>query len=289
MQDASKPIWFKKEEETNINVSNKDINLNVENNISIMVCTPVHSEVSMHYTQALLEFQKVCMLKGIMVSFTILKSSLVTQGRNMCVSAFLNEKHKYTHMLFIDSDINFSPESIFEMIELDKEVIAIPYPMKTLQWDKIMKLSARAKNSTELSTLGFTYPIKVADTNNITVQNNVMEVTHAPTGCMLIKRSALEKMIEKYPHLRIDQPTILNGEETNQNNLYNFFDTFHDLETKKYYGEDFGFCQKWRDIGGKCYCYIGRFITHVGEYQFSGRFRDELSNMTKIDDSNKIK
>jgi hypothetical protein len=32
-----------------------------------MVCTPVHSEVSMHYTQALLEFQKVCMSKGIIV------------------------------------------------------------------------------------------------------------------------------------------------------------------------------------------------------------------------------
>ena len=289
MQDASKPIWFKKPEEVNINLSNKDINLNIKSDISIMVCTPVHSEVSMHYTQALLEFQKVCMLKGILVSFTILKSSLVTQGRNMCVAAFLNEPHKYTHMLFIDSDINFSPDSIFEMIELDKELIAIPYPMKTIHWDKVLKLSPKAKNPTELSTFGFTYPIKVADTSNITVKNNVMEVTHAPTGCMLIKRSVFEKMIEKYPHLEIIQPTILNGEETNNKNLYNFFDTFHDLESKKYYGEDFGFCQKWTDIGGKCYCYIGRFITHVGEYQYSGRFRDELSNMTKIDESNKNK
>jgi hypothetical protein len=229
------------------------------------------------------------MLKGIIVSFTILKSSLVTQGRNMCVAAFLNEKHKYTHMLFIDSDINFSPESIFEMIALDKEVIAIPYPMKTLSWDKIKRLNKESTSATELATLGFTYPIKVKDTANITVQNNVMEVTHAPTGCMLIKRQVFEKMIEKYPHLEINQPTILNGDETNSKNIYNFFDTFHDLETKKYYGEDFGFCQKWTDIGGKCYCYIGRFITHVGEYQYSGRFRDELNYATKIDESKEIK
>jgi hypothetical protein len=55
---ASEPIWFKNQPETNINLSTKDVNINVENNISIMVCTPVHSEVSMHYTQALLEFQK---------------------------------------------------------------------------------------------------------------------------------------------------------------------------------------------------------------------------------------
>jgi hypothetical protein len=106
---------------------------------------------------------------------------------------------------------------------------------------------------------------------------------------MLIKRQVFDKMIEKYPHLEIYQPTILNGEETKTNNLYNFFDTFHDLESKKYYGEDFGFCQKWRDIGGKCYCYINRFITHVGEYQYSGRFRDELNYMTKIDELDKNK
>jgi hypothetical protein len=283
MQDPSKPIWFKKPEEVE--------NINKEEKISIMVCTPVHSEVSMHYTQALLEFQKFCMLKNIWVSFVILKSSLVTQGRNLCVANFLNADHKYTHLLFIDSDINFSPESIFEMIALDREVIAIPYPMKTINWDKVDRLSKeiKYKNSTELSTLGFTYPIKVADTSNIIVQNNVIEVTHAPTGCMLIKRQVFDKMIEKYPHLEIYQPTILNGEETKTNNLYNFFDTFHDLESKKYYGEDFGFCQKWRDIGGKCYCYINRFITHVGEYQYSGRFRDELNYMTKIDELDKNK
>ena len=283
MQDPSKPIWFKKPEEVE--------NINKEEKISIMVCTPVHSEVSMHYTQALLEFQKFCMLKNIWVSFVILKSSLVTQGRNLCVSSFLNSEHKYSHLLFIDADINFTPESIFEMIALDREVIAIPYPMKTINWDKVDRLSKeiKYKNSTELSTLGFTYPIKVADTSNIIVQNNVIEVTHAPTGCMLIKRQVFDKMIEKYPDLEINQPTILNGEETKNKNLYNFFDTLHDPVTKKYYGEDFGFCQKWRDIGGKCYCYIGRFITHVGEYQYSGRFRDELNYMTKIDESNKNK
>ena len=96
-------------------------------------------------------------------------------------------------------------------------------------------------------------------------------------------------MIEKYPDLEINQPTILNGEETKNKNLYNFFDTLHDPVTKKYYGEDFGFCQKWRDMGGKCYCYINRFITHVGEYQYSGRFKDELVRSSDVDESKEIK
>jgi hypothetical protein len=116
-----------------------------------------------------------------------------------------------------------------------------------------------------------------------------MEVTHAPTGFMLIKKETILKMVEKYPHLKIKQPTILNGDSQETDNLWNFFDTWFDQSTNRYYGEDFAFCQKWRDIGGKCYCYVDDFITHVGEYSFEGKFIDELINTRKIDDSNKIK
>ena len=277
MQDPSKPIWFNKPETKKDKKDKKEI--------SIMVCTPVHNECSIHYTQALLEFQVACMQKNILVSFLLLKSSLVTQGRNLCVANFLNEK--YTHMLFIDADIDFESKTIFKMLELDREVIAVPYPMKTLNWDRVYKFKGDIKNSTELSHTGFTYPIKVQDRDNIKVKDDVMEVTHAPTGCMLIKRQVFDKMIEKYPELKISQPTIMNGEAKDKENLWNFFDTYHDLENKKYYGEDFGFCKKWTDIGGKCYCYIGDYITHIGEYQYSGRFKDELVRSSDVDESDK--
>ena len=230
MQDPSKPIWFNKPEVKETKQDNK---------ISILVCTPVHNECSIHYTQALLEFQVACMQRNILVSFLLLKSSLVTQGRNLCVANFLNEK--YSHLLFIDADIDFESKTIFKMLELDREVIAVPYPMKTLNWDRVEKFKGDVKNSKELSQTGFTYPIKVHDRENIKVKDDVMEVTHAPTGCMLIKRQVFDKMIEKYPELRISQPTIMNGEAKDKENLWNFFDTYHDLENKKYYGEDFGF------------------------------------------------
>ena len=276
MQDPSKPIWFKKPE---IKETKQD------NNISILVCTPVHNDCSIHYTQALLEFQVACMQRNILVSFLLLKSSLVTQGRNLCVANFLNDK--YTHLLFIDADIDFDSKTIFKMLELDREVIAVPYPMKTLNWDRIYKFKGDIKDSNELSHTGFTYPMKVKDKDNIKVKDDVMEVTHAPTGCMLIKRQVFDKMIKAYPELKISQPTIMNGEAKDKENLWNFFDTYHDLENKKYYGEDFGFCKKWTDIGGKCYCYIGDYITHIGEYQYSGRFKDELIRSSNVDESDK--
>ena len=56
---------------------------------SIFVATPVHSECSIHYTQALLEFQKLSLEKELKHNISLMKSSLITQGRNLCVSGFL--------------------------------------------------------------------------------------------------------------------------------------------------------------------------------------------------------
>ena len=293
MQDASKPIWFKKGVEE-INVSNGDIKIDTGNidfkNVKLLVATPVHSEVSIHYAESLLTLQGMGHSLGLVIDFLLLKSSLVTQGRNLCVSNFLNKK-EYTHMLFIDSDISFDPSSVIKLLRCDKDVVSIPYPMKTINWNKVHGRIQEQKdiNINDLSRSGFMFPIKVEDQQSITVSKGIMEVTHAPTGFMLIKKEAILKMIEKYPHLKIKQPTIINGETKDTENLWNFFDTWFDQETNKYYGEDFAFCQKFRDIGGKCYCYVDDFITHVGEYSYEGKFIDELINTRKIDESDKNK
>ena len=58
----------------------------------------------------------------------------------------------------------------------------------------------------------------------------------------------IEKMIKHYPELEIYQPTIINGNTEKKDNMFNLFDTLHDPRTKRYFGEDFGFCQRWSDI-----------------------------------------
>ena len=298
------PIWFDKKEPNEdtyqtINHSKvesksvMEINLSGDPKYKIMVCTPCHSDVSMHYTQAVLKFQQECLINNILVSFTILKSSLVTQGRNLCVSEFINHKDKYDYLLFIDSDIDFQFSTIMKMIEKDKDIIACPYPMKTIDQDKIWKAITEKyemiRNKRDVVKSGYMYPIKVPDKNKISVDDDIMEATHVPTGCMLIKRHVLTKMIENHPELEIFQPTIINGKETKKENFYNLFDTLHDSDTKRYYGEDFGFCQRWTDMGGKIFAYVTDYITHVGEHSYCGRFLDELESLKRVDDSEKIK
>jgi len=148
MSKPNEPIWFNNDKNV---VENNDtyqtiktnkvteINIGDASPYKIMVCTPCHSDVSMHYCQAVLKFQQACWAKKISCSFTLLKSSLVTQGRNLCVAEMLSHEDKYTHLLFIDSDIDFNAETIFKMLDLDKDIIGVPYPMKTLSWDKIWR------------------------------------------------------------------------------------------------------------------------------------------------------
>ena len=246
---------------------------------SIFLSTPVHSEVSIHYTQSLLEFQKECNIKNVQVKFQLMKSSLVTQGRNLCVSAFLESN--MSHLLFIDSDIQFNASSIFKMIATDKDLISIPYPLKTFSWEKGFEKfkKGQIKTPDELRLSMNQYPMRIADDEDIKINNGVIEVTHAPTGCMLIKREVFTKMIKEYPNKEIVQKTIINGKYVDRPHMWNFFDCLHDPETKTYLGEDFSFCKLWKDIGGKCYSYILDPISHIGEHQYEGKFGDELKRI----------
>ena len=272
MQDSSKPLWAKPRQ------------LKIEPaSYSIFVATPVHSDCSIHYTQSLLEFQRYCYEKKIGVTFQLFKSSLVTQGRNLSVGGFMESKH--SHLLFIDSDIDFEAKSIQAMVDKDKDVISVPYPMKTFNWDKMFAnfKEGKIKNPIELAMNGNTYPMRLPNEDNFNIENGCIEVSHSPTGCMLIKRSVIEKMIEKYPEMRISQPTIINGKPVEKPFLYNFFDTMFNPVDHTYMGEDFAFCKRWKDIGGKCHAIIDQLITHVGEHQYSGRFADELIKLPEND------
>ena len=285
--DNNKPLWFNNNEKTK-NIKIEEIAEKKEP-LKIYVAPPVHDTCTIHYTRAVLLFQQACLKDNILTTYGLLKSSLVQQGRNLLVSEFLSADIKYDYFLFIDSDIDFDYKTIKTMIDKDKDVIACPYPMKTLNWDKIWRRmnDEGIDQADHLMKAGFTFPVKMKDPKNIMVDDGVCEVSNAPTGCMLIKRKVLEDMTEHYPELKINQTTIINGKETTKPNFYNFFDTYHDPKTQEFYGEDFGFCKRWTDMGGKIYLYIMDYITHAGEYQYCGRMWDELQYNKRIDEASK--
>ena len=241
--------------------------------ISLFVATPVHSDVSIHYFKACLEFQKECFIRKIPVMFQVMKSSLVTQGRQLCVSGFMGTKA--THFLFIDSDISFNYRMVERMLNYDKDICLVPYPIKRLDFDKI---KTRIKEASPLDErlLGNQYTMAVPDPNNVKVDNGFIEVERGGAGCMLIKGSVIEALIKEYPEFTIHQHTLIDGKLVLREHMYNFFDTYWDPKAKTYTGEDFYFCKLAKHAGIKMYALVDEYISHHGEFSYTGRILDEF-------------
>ena len=248
----------------------------------IFVATPVHSDVSIHYFKACLEFQKECFVRKLPVMFQVMKSSLVTQGRQLCVSGFMESS--CTHMLFIDSDISFNYKMIERMVNYDKEICLVPYPIKGLDFDKI---KSRIKEGSTLDprVLGNQYTMSVPDPTNVKVENGFIEVERGPAGCMLIKKSVIEKLIKEYPEFTINQHTLIDGKLVKRKHMYNFFDTYWNKDDKTYTGEDFYFCKLCKHADIKMYALVDEYISHHGEFSYTGRLIDEFK---KTDTSTEI-
>ena len=242
--------------------------------IKLFVGTPVHSDVSIHYFKASLEFQKECYVRKIPVMFQVMKSSLVTQGRQLCVAAFLNSQ--CTHLLFVDSDIAYSYKMFEKMVNYDKDICMVPYPIKSMDFQKIKK---KIQNGSELDPmlLGNQYTMSITDPTNIKMENGFIEVERGPAGCMLIKREALDKLIKEYPEFTIEQHTLIDGKLIKRPHMYNFFDTYWNPEDKTYTGEDFYFCKLAKHAGIKMYALVDEYISHHGEFTYTGRLIDEFT------------
>jgi hypothetical protein len=241
--------------------------------ISIFVATPVHSDVSIHYFKACLEFQKECFVRKIPVMFQVMKSSLVTQGRQLCVSGFMESN--CTHMLFIDSDISFNYKMIERMVNYDKNICLVPYPIKGLDFDKI-KNRIKEGSTLDPRVLGNQYTMSVPDPSNVKVENGFIEVERGPAGCMLIKKEVIEALIKEYPEFTINQHTLIDGKLVKRNHMYNFFDTYWNKDDKTYTGEDFYFCKLCKHAGIKMYALVDEYISHHGEFSYTGRLIDEF-------------
>ena len=197
---------------------------------------------------------------------TLGMESLITRARNTLVANFLDDEHA-THLLFIDADIGFSTAVIKRMLDFDHQVVCAPYPMKLINWSAIPQL---VKDDLDYKTLSLPYVLNFEDKDNVEVKTGFAKVLDAATGCLLIKRECLLKMVKEYPDLHYNTDQIIDGKEYKSENTYLFFDTMKD-EDGRYLSEDYAFSRRWQKIGGKIWADLGSSLTHFGGYRFEGQ------------------
>ena len=219
---------------------------------TVMIAMPCYDSVKVSTMVAVIKVIQQLAKSGVAVGINTMKSPLIHQARNYLTSVFLNSD--FTHLLFLDSDVDFEPEAVLRMLVAKKDVICTPYRVKSMEVDKKM-YTVELKKDARMEP------------------GEVLEITAGPTGIMLIHRDVFKKIIEKFPDLKIKNPVFPEPGPDHQY-YYNFFDfTFEDGYSK---GEDVSFCKLVQKLGFKIYANTASFTKHHGSYAWGGRFKDAL-------------
>ena len=174
---------------------------------------------------------------------TMVNESLVTRARNNLMAKMMTND-KATHFMFIDADIRFQPESIFQMIAHDKDVIGGLYPKKALPINYVINLKP-----------------------TVTVQGDIYTVDTMGTGFLLFKRHVYEKLIAAHPESKYVDDIGLGKQYEPM--MYAIFDCVID-ERGHYLSEDWTFCRRWQALGGEIWAHSKTLLNHVGHYEFAG-------------------
>jgi hypothetical protein len=246
----------------------------------VFIATPCFGGlVSQHYMQSVLGLVQLAGQKGFDAMLALLgHDSLITRSRNTLVTQFLSTPA--THMLFIDADICFDPQQVHDMLAFDQEFVAGIYPLKVIDWSAAaMK---RLTGGETFQSAPLLYVGTLCTGHELERRGRFATGIYCGGGFMLVKRQVIEKMIAAHPEARYSGVHAYSNAKGGES--YALFECAIDPDTKTYISEDFGFCQKWRDMGGKIWLDTEGKLTHIGAFNFVGQpqMRFQAANLAQV-------
>ena len=237
----------------------------------LFLATPCYGGLCLEkYMSSIIKLQILLIKENIQLYLdTTENESLVHRARNVSVGRFM-QKTDCEYFMFIDADVDFDPASVVRLIRSGHEVSVAIYPKKVVMWDQA-KTAIEAGDERDLSMLSSSLVANIGATQR-SVVNGFVEVLDGPTGFMVITRKAFEKMHEKYKDL--------DCKNDHQNRDFDdycaVFDCMIDPNNRRYLSEDYAFCRRWQQIGGKIYADCNTSLGHVGNLPFSGCLNERL-------------
>jgi len=236
--------------------------------VTVFLSTPCYGGLCLDaYAASIVKLQQLCARRNIgLMLDTTENESLVHRARNISIARFLY-KTQAEYFMFIDADIHFDPEAVIRLIESNHDVAVACYPKKCINWNSVeagVKEGSK-KNPDKLASdlvMNFKY-------QKTQILNGFAEVLDGPTGFMLIKRSVIEQMYERYsPDLKCVNDHINRDFEE----YVAIFDCMIDPDSRRYLSEDYAFCRRWQMMGGKIYADVTTTLGHVGNLRFSASY-----------------
>jgi hypothetical protein len=224
------------------------------NQYSIMLATPSYDgKVHVNYVSSVMKAERAARAKHI--GFEIRwqhGDSLVPRARISLLSHFLSSSY-HTHLLFVDADLGWDPpESVLNLLRWNKSVVAGVYPKKSLQKS---------------------WPAVLCNPLVYDEETRCLQAEYVPTGFMMIKRSAIEAMIQAYPSRRV---IVSESNDVINDNAFDFFPCVPETSSKMYLSEDFGFCDLWKALGGDIWIDPDISFEHCGAHAFTGNLNESI-------------
>lgn len=189
--------------------------------------------------------------KGIKVGVSAISSPDIEWVRNFALTYWYDKQKQYSHLLFIDDDMGFMPDVVMDMLLFNEPVVGAIYPKKTM--DRQWAASGVANPET---------------------RGPFLEVQGLGCGCFLIRRDAVDTMLQKMPEL-IDtrynavEQTFLKNEGMTR--LITAFSCMNDPERGRV-SEDISFGRRWIECGGKVWAATHHKMVHVGPHEYSDTY-----------------
>ena len=244
----------------------------------LFVATPMYGgQCSGFYTKACLELQELCDVNDISITFYyLMNESLITRARNYCVDQFL--RSDCTHMMFIDSDIDFNAQDVIKLLFMcddctGLDIVTGPYPKKVIAWEKVKRAVDQGygtDNPAVLSEFAGDYAFNLVETTKTISIDNPVEIKEGGTGFMMIHRKVFEDYSEAYPQLKYKPDHVRHEDWNGDTQITAFFDCVIDEKSKRYLSEDYMFSQYARAIGKRIWMCPWMKINHLGMTAFKG-------------------
>lgn len=175
--------------------------------------------------------------------------SYVERARNTIANTFMATDN--THLLFIDSDMEWNIDGLTKLLASDVDVVGAGYPCKNM-WD----------------FYGCIIDTNEDETPKVDPETGLISAWGVPTGFMKIRRQVFERLAAAQPENFYLMRNPEEGGEPIKN--YNFFGRRPPL------GEDISFCRRWVEIGGTLWVQPEVRIVHYGTKGWEGHYGDFL-------------
>lgn len=239
--------------------------------VKLFLSTPCYGGQCLEkYATSVIKLQIELIKEGIQLMLdTTENESLVHRARNVAVGRFL-QKTDADVFMFIDADVEFTADAVVRLVKSPHDVSVAVYPKKVVMWDQV-KNAVEQGDERNMAMLSSSLVANIG-AHKRTVEDGFVELLDGPTGFMAIKRGAFEKLEEKFPEL--------NCKNDHQNRDFDeycaVFDCMIDPESRRYLSEDYAFCRRWQQCGGRIFADINTTLGHVGNLPFTGCLNDRL-------------